>query len=949
MLSLAQIARDAQAELVGVNFSAAARSGEAADFIARAERWNIEELLTDSRHLRRSDVCLFVAIKTEKNDGHRYITELYDKGVRAFMVSQVPGEASTTPAGAGGQASASFPDAVFLKTDNTLAALQRLSAAIRRRFTAPVVGITGSNGKTIVKEWLSDLLMPDFRVVKSPKSYNSQVGVPLSLWDIRPWHTMGIFEAGISQVGEMAALARMIQPTIGIFTNVGAAHAAHFTDHAQKAAEKLQLFHGAETLIYSADDKWVSVAVAQDKALKSVRCLAWSAREQEGSAAVATQASAAAETAGTSAETSAASAPNIVLQLTHKEDIIREGRRFTRLTARYQPGASATAPSPSAKSATAGGYHNITTTVAQANAETSIQQIEVPFTDAASLENIMHCWLFLLQTGIKPQDIALRMARLSPVEMRMELKEGINHNYLINDAYNSDFDAFGLAVDYLLHQAQGRRKRIVLSDMLQSGQSEDQLYGTVADLLRRHKIEAMVGIGPQLTKHQVLFSGIDAAFFPDTETFMQNFDPALWHDEVILLKGARCFAFERIAHRLQKKVHETVMEIDMDAMIHNLNFFRSQLKPQTKIMIMAKAFSYGSGSYEVANAMAFHHSDYITVAYADEGVSLRQSGIELPIMVVNAEAGGLESVLQYRLEPEIYSFRMLDLLREHLAATAAPSAASTAAPSAASSQTMHGADRETMPSASHIDIHIKLDTGMHRLGFEEADLDRLLTVLSTEPRLRVRSIFTHLATADDPAMDAYTLAQLQRFDRMSAYLKDKLPYGNEVLRHALNTAGICRFPQYQYDMVRLGIGLYGVGVTAEMEGRLETVSTFKTTIAQIRHIAPGEAVGYGRRFVAEKPMKIGVLCVGYADGLNRRLSRGVGRVWIQGQTVPIIGNICMDMCMLDLTDVNANEGDEVILFGKEWPVTYMADALQTIPYEVLTGISPRVKRVYYQA
>lgn len=927
MLSLAQIARDAQAELVGTNGSAAVRSGEADDWAARAERWNIEELLTDSRHLRRSDVCLFVAIKTEKNDGHRYIAELYNKGVRAFMVSQVPGEASTTPAGADSQASACFPDAVFLKTDNTLAALQRIAAAIRRRFTAPVVGITGSNGKTIVKEWLSDLLMPDFRVVKSPKSYNSQVGVPLSLWDIRPWHTMGIFEAGISQVGEMAALVRMIQPTIGIFTNVGAAHAAHFTDHAQKAAEKLQLFHGAETLIYSADDRWVSAAVAQDKALKSVRCLAWSARGQEGPAA-----------------------PNIVLQLTHKEDIIRDGRRFTRLIARYQPGVGTTATTPSAKSAPAGGYHNIAAiAAAQANAEASIQQIEVPFTDAASLENIMHCWLFLLQAGISSQDIALRMARLSPVEMRMELKEGINHNYLINDAYNSDFDAFGLAVDYLLHQAQGRRKRIVLSDMLQSGQSEDQLYGTVADLLRRHKIEAMVGIGPQLTKHQALFSGIDAAFYPDTETFMQNFNPTLWHDEVILLKGARCFAFERIAHRLQKKVHETVMEIDMDAMIHNLNFFRSRLKPQTKIMIMAKAFSYGSGSYEVANAMAFHHSDYITVAYADEGVSLRQSGIELPIMVVNAEAGGLESVLQYRLEPEIYSFRMLDLLREHLAATAAPSAASTAAQSAASSQAMHGAGRETPPSVSHIDIHIKLDTGMHRLGFEEADLDRLLAVLSIEPRLRVRSIFTHLATADDPAMDAYTLAQLQRFDRMSAYLKDKLPYGNEVLRHALNTAGICRFPQYQYDMVRLGIGLYGVGVTAEMEGRLETVSTFKTTIAQIRHIAPGEAVGYGRRFVAEKPMKIGVLCVGYADGLNRRLSRGVGRVWIQGQTVPIIGNICMDMCMLDLTDVNANEGDEVILFGKEWPVTYMADALQTIPYEVLTGISPRVKRVYYQA
>ncbi|MDE6440971.1 MAG: alanine racemase, partial [Bacteroidales bacterium] len=430
--------------------------------------------------------------------------------------------------------------------------------------------------------------------------------------------------------------------------------------------------------------------------------------------------------------------------------------------------------------------------------------------------------------------------------------------------------------------------------------------------------------GPQLMQHRALFAadGLETAFYADTEAFMQAFDPAAWHDEVILIKGARRFAFEQIVRRLQKKVHETVMEIDLEAMIHNLNFFRSRLKPQTKVMIMAKAFSYGSGSYEVANALAFHHSDYITVAYADEGVSLREQGIRMPIMVVNAEPEGLASVLQYRLEPEIYSFRMLDLLRERLRQLPAGTADTVA-------------------------IHVKLDTGMHRLGFEEADLERLLACLAEEPRLRVRSIFTHLATADDPSMDEYTLAQLRRFDRMSGFLKSRLPYGGEVLRHALNTAGICRFPEYQYDMVRLGIGLYGVGVTAEMEGRLETVSTFKTTIAQIRTIAAGEAVGYGRRFIAERPMRIGVLCVGYADGLNRRLSRGVGRVWIHGQTAPIIGNICMDMCMLDLTGIEAAEGDEAILFGKEWPVTHMADALQTIPYEVLTGISPRVKRVYY--
>ncbi len=845
-LSLAQVARYAQV------------SADTAD--GRV----IEELLTDSRYLRRADVCLFVALKTAKNDGHRYIPQLYDKGVRAFLVSALPEAASER-----------YPEAVFLLADDTLAALQRLAAAYRRQFDVPVVGVTGSNGKTVVKEWLSALLAPDCRVGKSPKSYNSQVGVPLSLWELQPWHELGIFEAGISQPGEMAALARMIQPTVGILTNVGAAHAANFSDNGQKAAEKLQLFHGAEKLIYCADDPLIGAKIAADAALQRVRRLAWSAQLPEGDGAA---------------------AAGVVLQLTGRAEVVRGGRRYTRLTAVYNG------------------------RLAQP------QQIEVPFTDAASLENVMHCWLFLLDYGVSPADIAARMAQLAPVEMRMELKEGINRNYLINDAYNSDYDAFGLAVDYLLHQAQGRRTRIILSDILQSGLPEEQLYGAVADLLRRHKIDALVGIGPQLLRHKALFAvnGLETAFYADTEAFMQAFDPAAWHDEVILIKGARRFAFEQIVRRLQKKVHETVMEIDLEAMIHNLNFFRSRLKPQTKVMIMAKAFSYGSGSYEVANALAFHHSDYITVAYADEGVSLREQGIRMPIMVVNAEPEGLASVLQYRLEPEIYSFRMLDLLREQL---------------------------RQLPAAvtDTVAIHVKLDTGMHRLGFEEADLDRLLACLAEEPRLRVRSIFTHLATADDPAMDAYTLAQLQRFDRMSGYLKSHLPYGSEVLRHALNTAGICRFPEYQYDMVRLGIGLYGVGVTAEMEGRLETVSTFKTTIAQIRTIEAGEAVGYGRRFIAERPMRIGVLCVGYADGLNRRLSRGVGRVWIHGKTAPIIGNICMDMCMLDLTGIEAAEGDEVILFGKEWPVTHMADALQTIPYEVLTGISPRVKRVYYQA
>lgn len=888
--TIAQVAEAMQAKVLAAS---AVTASCGPDMTAR----EIEELLTDSRYLRRADVCLFVALKTAKNDGHRYIPELYAKGVRAFLVSVLPEHAESV-----------FPEAVFLQVPDTLGALQALAGAYRRQFRIPVVGITGSNGKTIVKEWLAGLLAPGMRVVKSPKSYNSQIGVPLSLWEIRPWHEIGLFEAGVSKPGEMAALAGMIRPTVGILTNIRAAHAANFRDNAQKAAEKLRLFHGAEKLIYCADDAVITAAIDADAALQSVRRLAWSGRME----AVSDQAG-----------------RQMVLRLTGREEIVRGGCRFMRLTAVYQP-----------------------------SAETAVlRQIEIPFTDTASLENVMPCWLFLLDLGVPEADIAARMAQLEPVEMRMELKEGINRNYLINDVYNSDYDAFAMAVDHLQHQAQGRRKRVILSDILQSGQPEARLYTAVADLLRRHHVEALVGIGPQMMRYQALFEAdtgpvdtalgtvgnaagaharpplettgatiavapMETAFYPDTEAFLQTFDPQAWHDEAILLKGARPFAFERIVQRLQKKVHETVMEIDLDAMIHNLNFFRLRLKPQTKVMIMAKAFSYGSGSYEVANALAFHHSDYITVAYADEGITLRKKGIELPIMVVNAESDGLAAVLQYRLEPEIYSFRMLDLLREQL---------------------------RTLPETASVSIHIKLDTGMHRLGFEAADLPRLMAVLTEEPRLHVRSIFTHLATADDPDMDVYTRAQLERFDRMSGVLKAGLPYGDTVLRHALNTAGICRFPEYQYDMVRLGIGLYGVGVTAEMEGQLETVSTFKTTIAQIRTIAAGEAVGYGRRFIAEKPMRIGVICVGYADGLNRRLSQGVGRVWIKGKIAPIIGNICMDMSMLDLTDVDAAEGDDVILFGKDWPVTRMADALGTIPYEVLTGISPRVKRIYYQA
>lgn len=811
----------------------------------------VELLLTDSRHLLRSENCLFIALKTAKNDGHKYIAEAYAQGIRMFMVERWQENQSE------------FKDTSFIKVSDTLQALQTIAECHRKKFSIPVVGITGSNGKTIVKEWLGHLLEQDKKVVKNPKSYNSQIGVPLSVWEMNEGCDIGLFEAGISMPGEMEKLEKIIKPDIGIFTNIGAAHESNFLDLTQKIAEKLKLFVNVKKLIFCAEHYAIKERINSIPLFKKMELLTW------------------------------ASDPNIHadLRVIEKNLVEEDGKSVTCLRAEYKD---------------------------------TIVDITIPFRDKASIENAMHCWLFMLEMGYSQSVIQERMKGLQSVEMRMEMKEGDNHNFIINDSYNSDFNSFVIAVDFLRNQSTSRRKRIVLSDILQSGVSEYELYSDVSKVLKDQKIDAIVGIGPQICSKATLFSGMDATFYLDTETFLREFDTDKWGNEIILLKGARLFAFERIVARLQKKVHGTVMEIDMNAMIHNLNFFRSKLKVTTKIMIMGKAFSYGSGSHEIANSLAFYRSDYITVAYTDEGVALRKKGIELPIMVVNAEDEGVENVLRYKLEPEIYSFRMWDVFRTNLR------------------NYLNNAEKET------VYIHIKLDTGMHRLGFEEEDLKRLVESIRAEAGVKVKSVFTHLATADDPEKDECTLRQLQKFDKMSSFIKSEFSYGDTILRHALNTAGICRFPDYQYDMVRLGIGLYGVGVTKEMEGELETVSTLKTTIAQIRTIKKGEAVGYGRKYIAPCEKKIGVIGVGYADGLNRHLSNGVGKVSIKGQIVPIIGNICMDMCMLDLSGIEAEEGDEVILFGKEWPIKNISDALQTIPYEILTSISQRVKRVYYQ-
>ncbi|MDR3235844.1 MAG: bifunctional UDP-N-acetylmuramoyl-tripeptide:D-alanyl-D-alanine ligase/alanine racemase [Prevotellaceae bacterium] len=805
----------------------------------RADDAGIAVLLTDSRHVTTADGCLFFALVSARNDGHKYIGELYRKGVRHFVVQYIPEEMKAET------------DVDFLLVDHTLDALQQLAAAYRRRFSISVVGVSGSNGKTIVKEWLGYLLSVDKKVVKSPKSYNSQVGVPLSVWEMHPDDELAIFEAGMSQAGEMERNRNVIQPTIGIFTNIGAAHDEHFASRAQKIDEKLALFTGVRQLIYCTDHTDIVRRIEANDAVNAATAFTW----------------------GRALESA--------LRLTG----ITTGIDHTTLEAQY---------------------------------ENETLRIQIPFRDNASIENAMHCWAFLLMLGYPQAVIAQRMYTLPPVEMRMELKEAVNNCSVINDSYSSDFNSLQIAVDFLARQEQHPKKTVILSDILQSGRADDYLYDDIARLLASKGVHRLVGIG-QVFAAQAGKFGIEKEFYPDTDAFLRDFPLSSLHDETILLKGARVFAFEKIDKMLQQKAHETVMEINLNALAHNLNYYRSKLTPGVKLMAMVKAFSYGSGGFEIANLLQFHHADYLTVAYADEGVELRKAGITMPIMVMNPEAQSLDAMLRYNLEPEIYGFRILNLLKERI---------------------------QYLPAHSRIGIHIKLDTGMHRLGFEEKDLPLLLRELSGAPALRVSSVFSHLATSDNPQFDAFTQQQITGFRRMSAQIQSACGY--PVLRHILNSAGISRFPEAQFDMVRLGIGLYGIGVDENEQQQLQNVSTLKTVISQIKHIAAGETVGYNRSHTVERAAAIAVIPIGYADGLNRKFGNGRGHVWVNGKPAAVVGNVCMDMCMIDVSGIDAEENDEVIIFGDLQPVAKVAAVLDTIPYEVLTNVSRRVKRVYFQ-
>ncbi|MEI7595332.1 MAG: bifunctional UDP-N-acetylmuramoyl-tripeptide:D-alanyl-D-alanine ligase/alanine racemase [Bacteroidota bacterium] len=800
---------------------------------------DINEIFIDSRNVGNISSSLFIAIDGKNHNGHNYINDLFEKGIKNFIISNESFDISK------------YTDANFILVNNSINALQLLATFKRKQFTYPIVGITGSNGKTIVKEWLFQLLNQEKKVVRSPKSFNSQVGVPLSIWQMSADNDFGIFEAGISEPDEMDNLQHIINPTIGIFTNIGQAHDENFIHFHQKIGEKLKLFTKVEVLIYCTDYYDIRERVITTEILKNIKLFTWA---RKGNADVIVKS-------------------------------IQKNNKCSTIILEW---------------------------------DKNSDDFTIPFTDEASIENAMHCWMLMKYIGYDSKVIRERMLGLQSVAMRLELKEGINNCSVINDSYNSDLNSLGIAIDFLNQQKQHPNRTLILSDILQSGKGEDDLYEEVASLIANKGITKLIGIGKAISRQKNKFN-IEKYFYSSTNDFIDEFSSSMFFNETILLKGARIFEFEQISNLIQQKAHETVLEINLNAIVHNLNFYKSLIKPTTKIMAMVKAFSYGSGSYEIANILQYQRVDYLSVAYADEGAELRKAGITVPIMVMNPDEQSFDTILQYNLEPEIYSHRIFDLL-------------------------INTINRKHKKIDKTVLIHLKLDTGMHRLGFEEIDLLDICNKINCHKEIiKVQSVFTHLASADDKNDDVFTKHQISLFEKMSGIILDELQY--TFMRHALNSAGIVRFPGAHFDMVRLGIGLYGV--SSEVQNELMNVSTLKTIISQIKILQSSETIGYNRKGLLNKESKIATINIGYADGLNRKLGNGVGKVLVNGQLAPFIGSICMDMCMIDITGINAEEGDDVIIFGKEIPVSTIAEQIGTIHYEVFTSLSRRIKRIYY--
>ncbi len=796
---------------------------------------DVQQILTDSRRVRDPHKTIFFGLKTDRNSGSNYVGDLYSKGVRVFVLED-------------GFQITDYPEASFILVKDPLRALQDFVQYHRKQFNIPILGITGSNGKTIVKEWLYELLKTDRHIVRNPRSYNSQIGVPLSIWMLQQDTEMGIFEAGISKAGEMDRIEKMMQPTMGIFTNIGDAHQENFIDYKHKISEKLKLFENSKTIVYCRDNQLVDFQFTSSGRFDNKELLTWSEKYSA----------------------------NLRIG---KKTIVENGMEI------------------------------------DASYKNQKIQLRIPFVDSASYENLMHIWVLMLHLGYDQDTINQRVAGLSHIAMRLEQKQAINQCTIINDSYNSDIGSLNIALDFLTQQYQHQRKTLILSDILQTGREAEVLYKDVSDLLISKSVNRLIGIGSGISSMRNLFAK-DSLFFDNTDDFLEQINLETFQNEAILIKGARKFEFERISNFLQNKNHETVLEVNLGHLIHNVNYYRSLLKPGVKTMAMVKAFSYGAGSVEVANVLQYHKVDYLAVAYIDEGITLRKSGIILPIMVMNPEEMSLDQMLRYRLEPEIYSFRILKAYND-----AVKSNGTVYAP-----------------------LHLKLETGMNRLGFVEQEMPELIKFISDNPSLKIASVFSHLAASDEPAFDDFTSQQIQTFQRLSAQFVNAFSY--EIMRHIANSNGVQRHPMAQFDMVRLGIGMYGVSVNDDKP--LKAVNSLYTRISQIKHVGPNDTVGYNRKGRLENGGKIAIVPVGYADGIRRSLSNGKGQFSINGQLAPIVGNVCMDMCMIDVSHIEAAEGDQVIIFNQDFPISNLAKQMDTIPYEVLTGISQRVKRIYIQ-
>ena len=743
-----------------------------------------------------------------------------------------------------------FPEANFLKVKNVLAAFQQLAAHHRNQFTFPVIGITGSNGKTIIKEWLFQLLNTRYNIVRSPKSYNSQIGVPLSVWQINQTHTLGIFEAGISQPEEMKSLHPIIKPEIGILSYIGDAHAEGFENIHQKINEKLQLFTSSKVLIYCSENKLINecIDLFVNNVNKKIQLFSWS-------------------------RTSAADLHISSIEINKEATCIHcvfKNEKFN---------------------------------------------FSIPFTDEASVYNAITCCATLLYMGLSKNDIAESTNEIRRVAMRLELKQGNNQCAIINDSYSADIDSLNIALDFLSQQDLHTKKTVILSDVLQSGIADDILYSQIAAILKQKNIHRFIGIGPNMMRNANSFNALpNKLFFLSTTDFIQSINEINFQDETILLKGARVFEFERINNIMEQKIHDTVLEINLNSLRNNLKTYRHQLNKNVKLMAMVKAFSYGSGSHEIAYLLQHEAIDYLAVAYTDEGVDLRKAGIRLPIMVMNTTETGFDNLLLYKLEPEIYSFNVLKAFRNYL----------------------------KNRNITEYPIHIKLDTGMHRLGFMQENIVELCELLKDEKVFKIKSVFSHLVASENAEQDDFTLHQASLFSSMALQIEKTTGY--IFIKHLSNTSAIHRHSQLQFDMVRLGIGLYGV----DEQLSLQNVTTLKTTIAQIKKLKKGDTVGYGRKGILLRDSTVATVRIGYADGYPRVLGNGAGKMMVNGMLAPVVGNICMDMTMLDITDVPAEEGDEVIVFGEQLSVKTISQLANTIPYEILTNISQRVKRVYYE-